>query len=655
MIKSLLIANRGEIACRIIATAQSMGIHTVAVHSEADATARHVRLADESHCIGPAPATESYLRGDKIVATAVQVGAGAIHPGYGFLSENADFAQACGDAGLIFVGPVPDAIRAMGSKRIAKDLMQAAKVPVIPDYRGEDQTDAAFIRAAKDLGFPIMLKPALGGGGKGMRRVDQERDLPDALAAAKREARAAFGDDEIIAEKYVTSPRHIEVQIFGDSHGNVVHLFERDCTLQRRHQKVIEEAPATLISRSVREALRAAALRAASAVAYSGAGTVEFLVEESGAFYFMEMNTRLQVEHPVTEAITGLDLVEWQLRIAAGESLPREQSAIQVNGHAIEARIYAESPQAGFLPAPGRATRLVIPETPGVRVDRGLDAGDEVSPHYDPMVAKVIVHGVDREGARQALLQAVLDARIDGLDNNLAFLTALVADGAFRSGALDIQFVDRSLGRLVATNAPPSIESVAAVAVIDQRSRVALGAAADPWAGGRGWQSNLPARVLLYIEMPEGLETAVLTGDQLQVLSWGGQTIALEGVAVDGHAVAFSVAGHRHQMVVVTDEKAHHVILETGVDRVAIGDPFAVNQIRSNDPSVVAPMPGKVTQVHVSAGQSVEAGARLATLEAMKMEHVLRAVHDGVVAQVQVAAGDFVEEGTAVVIFETVA
>ncbi|MEK9945976.1 MAG: biotin carboxylase N-terminal domain-containing protein [Alphaproteobacteria bacterium] len=655
MIKSLLIANRGEIACRIIATAQRMGIHTVAVHSEADATTRHVRLADESRCIGPASAAESYLWGDKIIATAAEVGAAAIHPGYGFLSENADFAQACGDAGLIFVGPSPNAIRGMGSKRIAKDLMQAAEVPVIPDYRGENQSDAAFIRAATDLGYPIMLKPALGGGGKGMRRVDQERDLTDALAAAKREAMAAFGDDEIIAEKYVTSPRHIEVQIFGDLHGNFVHLFERDCTLQRRHQKIIEEAPSTLVSIPVREALRVAALRAAAAVAYTGAGTVEFLVEESGAFYFMEMNTRLQVEHPVTEAITGLDLVEWQLRIAAGESLPREQSAIQVNGHAIEARIYAESPQAGFLPAPGRVTRLVIPERLGVRVDRGLDAGDEVSPHYDPMVAKVIVRGVGREDARQALLQAVLDTRIGGLETNLAFLAALLADGAFKSGALDVQFVDRSLGRLVATNAPPSIKSVAAAAVIVRQSSAESVVPADPWSGGRGWQSNLPARVFLHAKTPEGLETVVLTGDQPQSLSWGGQTVALEDVATDGHAVDLTVAGQRHRMLVVTGENAHFVISKTGVDCLVVGDPFAVNQNRSSDPSVVAPMPGKVTQVHVSAGQAVEAGTRLATLEAMKMEHVLRAAHDGVVAQVQVAVGDFVEEGAAVVIFETVA
>lgn len=653
MIKTLLIANRGEIACRVIATAHRMGIRTVAVHSEADANSRHVRLADEAHCIGPAPAPESYLRGDKVIAVAVQAGADAIHPGYGFLSENADFAQACRDAGLIFVGPSPEAIRAMGSKRVAKDMMQAAGVPVIPDYRGADQSDAAFLRAATNLGFPVMLKPALGGGGKGMRRVDRERDLPDALAAAKREAKAAFSDDEIIAEKYVTSPRHIEVQIFGDAGGSFVHLFERDCTLQRRHQKVIEEAPATLVSRPVREALRAAALRAAEAVSYAGAGTVEFLVDESGAFYFMEMNTRLQVEHPVTEAITGLDLVEWQLRIAAGESLPLEQSAIQMNGHAMEARVYAESPHAGFLPAPGRVTGLVIPERSGIRFDRGVDAGDEVSPHYDPMVAKVVAHGGDRQGARKALLQAVLEARLGGPEDNFAFLAALLADGAFKSGAIDVQFVDRSLARLVASNAPPSIESVAAVVVIDQRSRAASRAAADPWSDWRGWQPNLPARVLLHIETPEGLETAALTDDSRQTVSWSGQTVVLEDVATDGYAVALSVGGQRYQMIVVAAENTYHVISKTGVDRLVVGDPFAANQSRSTEPSVVAPMPGKVTQVHVSAGQSVEAGTRLATLEAMKMEHVLRAPQDGIVAQVQVAAGDFVDEGTAVVIFET--
>lgn len=653
MIKTLLIANRGEIACRIIATAQGLGVRTVAVHSEADAAARHVRLADESHCIGPAPASESYLRGDKIIEAAVRAGADAIHPGYGFLSENADFAQSCSDAGLIFVGPSPEAIRAMGSKRIAKDAMQAAGVPVIPDYRGDDQSAERFLRAGADLGYPIMLKPAQGGGGKGMRQVNHERDLTDALAAAKREAQAAFGDDEIIAEKYIHAPRHIEVQVFGDTHGNVVHLFERDCTIQRRHQKIIEEAPATLISADTRDALRAAAVRAASAVNYTNAGTVEFLVAESGSFYFMEMNTRLQVEHPVTEAITGLDLVAWQLRVASGEPLPLEQAAIRAHGHAIEARVYAESPHAGFLPAPGRVRRLVLPEDPNCRVDRGIDRGDVVTPHYDPMIAKVVTHGADREEARRDLLDTILAARIEGPNTNLAFLAALLESGAFRSGALDVQFVDRSLDGLVAQDRPVSIEGVAAAVLIWQRALAPSESNGDPWHDRHGWQLNLPTRIFLHVDSSEGAGAAVLEGAASPRLFWAGQTITLDDIEINGHRVAFSVAGRAYRMLVVTGASAFHVITDNRVDRLAMADPFAARQDGSAaEGGVVAPMPGKITKVFVSAGQTVEAGARLAVLEAMKMEHVLRATHDGVVAQVSVAAGDFVDEGTAVVAFD---
>jgi len=609
MIKTLLIANRGEIACRIIATAQGLGVRTVAVHSEADAAARHVRLADESHCIGPAPASESYLRGDKIIEAAVRAGADAIHPGYGFLSENADFAQSCSDAGLIFVGPSPEAIRAMGSKRIAKDAI--------------------------------------------MRQVNHERDLTDALAAAKREAQAAFGDDEIIAEKYIHAPRHIEVQVFGDTHGNVVHLFERDCTIQRRHQKIIEEAPTTLISADTRDALRAAAVRAASAVNYTNAGTVEFLVAESDSFYFMEMNTRLQVEHPVTEAITGLDLVAWQLRVASGEPLPLEQAAIRAHGHAIEARVYAESPHAGFLPAPGRVRRLVLPQDPNCRVDRGVDRGDVVTPHYDPMIAKVVTHGADREEARRDLLDAVLAARIEGPNTNLAFLAALLESGAFRSGALDVQFVDRSLDGLVAQDRPVSIEGVAAAVLIWQRALAPSESNGDPWHDRHGWQLNLPARIFLHVDSSEGAGAAVLEGAASPRLSWAGQTITLDDIEINGHRVAFSVAGRAYRMLVVTGARTFHVITDNRVDRLAMADPFAARQDGSAaEGGVVAPMPGKITKVFVSAGQTVEAGARLAVLEAMKMEHILRAAHAGVVTQVSVAAGDFVDEGTAVVAFD---
>ena len=653
MFESLLIANRGEIACRIIATVQRLGMRAIAVHSEADVGARHVRLADESHCIGLAPAQDSYLRGDVIIQTALRAGANAIHPGYGFLSENADFAQACGDAGLTFVGPSPEAIRSMGSKRVAKDLMQAAGVPVTPDYRGDDQTVETFLEQARALGYPIMLKPALGGGGKGMRRVNDADNLPDALAAAQREAQAAFGDAEILAEKYIHEPRHIEVQVFGDNDGNVVHLLDRDCTMQRRHQKIVEEAPAPFLSNAVRDSLRAAAVRAAQAVQYTGAGTVEFLVESTGAFYFMEMNTRLQVEHPVTEMITGLDLVEWQLRVAAGEPLPLAQSDIGVDGHAIEARVYAESPHAGFLPAPGRILGLTLPEGPDCRVDRGVDRHDEVTPFYDPMIAKIIVRGRDREAARQNLLGAVLAARVDGLDTNLAFLAALLALPEFKTGNFDIQLVDRSLDRLVAGKAAPRPEAVAAAALTWSRSLASADVVGDPWHDVAGWQANLPSRLMLYLESPDGLLPVILKCAESVQFFWADHALSLGEVMFDGHVVAFHVGGARHEMIVVQGGGDFHVISETGVDRLKVGDPFAaVIDGASVEATAVAPMPGKLTQVFVTVGQAVEIGDRLAIIEAMKMEHVLRAARDAVVAQITGAPGDFVEEGAAIVAFE---
>jgi 3-methylcrotonyl-CoA carboxylase alpha subunit len=655
MFESILIANRGEIACRIIGTAQRLGMRAIAVHSEADIGARHVRLADESHWIGPAPAPESYLRGDTIVQAALQAGANAIHPGYGFLSENADFAQACANAGLHFVGPSPEAIRAMGSKRVAKDLMQVAGVPVTPDYRGDDQSVKKFLEQAQVLGYPIMLKPALGGGGKGMRRVNVASDLPDALAAAQREAQAAFGDAEILAEKYIRSPRHIEVQVFGDNQGNVVHLMERDCTLQRRHQKVIEEAPAPFLSEAVRTSLRATAVQAARAVQYVGAGTVEFLVEGTGAFYFMEMNTRLQVEHPVTEMITGLDLVEWQIKVAAGEPLPLAQSDIRADGHAIEARVYAESPHAGFLPAPGRILGLTLPEGLDCRVDRGVDQYDEVSSFYDPMIAKIVVRGGDREAARRNLLGAVLAARVDGLETNLAFLAALLALSEFKAGTLDVQLVDRALDRLVAGDAAPGPEAVAAAALAWSRSLASGCVTSDPWHDVRGWQPNLPSRLMFYVESPDGSLPVVLNGVGPTQFSWANHTLLLDEVRVDGHVVAFLVADQRQKMIVVQGASDFHVITEVGVDRLKVGDPFAaVTDGAGSETTTVAPMPGKLTQVFVSVGQTVVAGEHLAIIEAMKMEHVLRAPRDSVVAQVSGALGDFVGEGTVIVAFEKV-
>lgn len=655
MFESVLIANRGEISCRIIGTAKRLGMRTIAVHSEAEIGARHVRLADESHCIGPAPASDSYLCGDTIIEAALQAGANAIHPGYGFLSENAEFAQACDEAGLIFVGPSPEAIRSMGSKRVAKDLMQAAGVPVTPGYRGDDQSLETFLRQAQALGYPIMLKPALGGGGKGMRQVNEASDLPDALASAQREAQAAFGDAEILAEKYVVAPRHIEVQVFGDNQGNVVHLLERDCSLQRRHQKVIEEAPAALLSDVVRDSLRGAAVRAAKTVQYAGAGTVEFLVEKTGDFYFMEMNTRLQVEHPVTEAITGLDLVEWQLRVAAGEPLPLTQSDIRADGHAIEARVYAESPHGGFLPTPGRILGLTLQEGLDRRVDRGVDRYDEVTPFYDPMIAKIVVRGRDREVARKNLLEAVLSARVDGPETNLAFLAALLVMPEFKAGTLDVQLVDRALDRLVAGDTAPGPESVAAAALVWSRSLASGRVTGDPWHDVSGWQPNLPSRLMFHVELPGGFLPVVLNGVEPTQFSWADHTLLLDEVRVDGHFVAFLVAGQRQEMIVVQGASDFHVITEVGVDRFKVGDPFAaVTDGASSETTAVAPMPGKLTQVFVSVGQTVVAGERLAIVEAMKMEHVLSATRDSVVAQVSGAPGDFIEEGSVIVSFEKV-
>jgi 3-methylcrotonyl-CoA carboxylase alpha subunit len=650
VIKSLLIANRGEIACRIIATARRLGIRTIAVHSDADSGARHVRLAGESHCIGPPAATESYLRGDRVIEAAIRAGADAVHPGYGFLSENADFARACSDAGLVFVGPAPEVIRTMASKRIAKDVMETAGVPVTPDYRGEDQTVDIFLRQAKLLGYPVMLKPAQGGGGMGMRRVDHERDLPDALTAAKREAKAAFGDEEILAEKYVQTPRHIEVQVFGDSHGNVVHLFERDCTLQRRHQKIIEEAPATLVPLSVRESLRAAAIRAATSVRYTNAGTVEFMVEESGAFHFMEMNTRLQVEHPVTEAITGLDLVEWQLRVAAGEALPLSQAEISADGHAMEARVYAESPDTGFLPSPGRIQRLSLDSGGDYRVDRGVDQNDEVTRHYDPMIAKLIVHGADRESARRGLLDRVLAARINGLSSNLAFLATLLSRAEFKAGNLDIQFVDRVLDQLVAGDGTPQVQAIVAAVLAWSQAPQAGEPPGDPWRDTHGWRLNLSARRMFHIEGQDGTATAVLEDAAPTQLSWAGQTLFLDDAVVQGNHVAFSLTGHRHEMIVVEGSSAFHVIADDGVTRIVKGNPFNSRSAdAASDGNIVAPMPGKITSVLVAVGQKVASGDRLAIIEAMKMEHVLRAANDGVVVEIHGNSGDFVAEGATIV------
>ena len=621
MIETLLIANRGEIACRIIRTARAMGIRTIAVYSDADANALHVRQADAAVHIGASPARESYLVGEKIIAAAKQTGAQAIHPGYGFLSENADFAQAVSDAGLIWVGATPSSIRAMGLKDAAKERMIAAGVPVTPGYLGEDQDPARLKAEADAIGYPVLIKAVAGGGGKGMRRVDAAADFPDALASCKREAASSFGDDRVLIEKYILSPRHIEVQVFGDTHGNVVHLFERDCSLQRRHQKVIEEAPAPGMDAATREAICAAAVRAAKAVDYVGAGTIEFIADASDGLradriWFMEMNTRLQVEHPVTEQITGVDLVEWQLRVASGEPIPLQQEALAIRGWAIEARLYAEDPATGFLPSPGRVERLSFDGR--ARVETAIEAGDSVSTFYDPMVAKVITHGETREDARRDLLRWLDSSFVGPIRTNKAFLHACLAMDEFRDGQLDTGLIARRGDELTEPK-PPSAR------VIE--------------AAGRRFRHEVRARQGNARAFPDGLFGFRLNAPprtEIMLFCEGASYIADARSA--SLSTGLSSVMERDGTLVVT-ERGQSYFLSTSPDTVAAGAAAA-------DGAILAPMPGRVTAVEVVQGAAVTKGQRILTLEAMKMEHGLTAPYDGIVAELNAEAGGQVTEGT---------
>ncbi len=614
MMHSLLIANRGEIACRIIRTARRLGVRTVAVFSDADAKALHVRMADEAVHIGPSPAAESYLRGDKIIAAAEAAGAEAIHPGYGFLSENAEFAQAVIDAGLVWVGPKPDSIRAMGLKDAAKTLMAGAGVPVTPGYLGEDQDPIRLRKEADAIGYPVLIKAVAGGGGKGMRKVDAARDFQDALESCKREAASSFGNDVVLLEKWIESPRHIEVQVFGDSHGNVVHLFERDCSLQRRHQKVIEEAPAPGMSEATREAVCGAAVRAAQAVNYEGAGTIEFIADASNGLkadriWFMEMNTRLQVEHPVTEEITGQDLVEWQLRVASGEPLPKKQDELSITGHAIEARLYAEDPAKGFLPSVGRLEHFDLGEDG--RIETGVEESDAISPFYDPMIAKLIAVGETREEAVDELAAILDDAEVWPVRTNAGFLFNALLDGDFGSGRIDTGFIERKLDELVPQPEPDEAIWRAAAAVASAEEE------GDPLAGLAGFRLN--AR-----------ETAAVP------LGRHGE---FRAVALDDEQPMAAASGFRddERVVVFYEGQAYEF------ERSARGSGLGAG---ASDGAIVAPMPGKVTSVDVSQGDKVAKGQRLLTLEAMKMEHGLVAPFDGVVVELNTKASAQVSEGT---------
>jgi len=633
VISSVLIANRGEIARRIIRTARRLGVRTVAVYSDADAGALHVCEADTAVRLGPASVRESYLRADAILAAARETGAEAIHPGYGFLSENADFAQAVEAAGLIWIGPPPSAIRAMGLKDAAKRLMQAAGVPVTPGYLGEDQDAGRLAREAEAIGWPVLIKAVAGGGGKGMRKVEAAADFAEALAGAKREAASAFGDDRVLLEKYVTRPRHIEVQVFADAHGGVVHMFERDCSIQRRHQKVIEEAPAPGMDAATRQALCGAAVRAAQAVGYRGAGTVEFIADASEGLaadriWFMEMNTRLQVEHPVTEAITGLDLVEWQMRVAAGEPLPLTQDQIELNGHAIEARLYAEDPASGFLPSVGRLTTFDLPTD--VRADSAVGPGDAVTPHYDPMLAKLIVHAPSRRAAAERLTEACAAVRVWPVKTNAWFLARCLGDEAFLAGEADTGFVAARLERLAQAPTP----SAAAVAA------TAAAAASGHDSGLFAFRLNAPAVAPVRFhrdgatvdaavsQAGEGLSVEV-DGRRFQAVKDGG------AVRVDGHDVHLADLGEAGW--VTFEAGAAFAFTAFGAGKGA-GD-------AAGDGTLHSPMPGRIVAVSKQVGEAVKAGETLVTLEAMKMEHALKAPFDGVVAEVGVIEGAQVSEG----------
>ncbi|MCP1170179.1 acetyl/propionyl/methylcrotonyl-CoA carboxylase subunit alpha [Limimaricola litoreus] len=651
MFDKILIANRGEIAARVITTARRMGLKTVAVHSDADADAVHVRLADEAVRIGPAPVGESYLRAEAIIEAARVTGAGAIHPGYGFLSENPDFVEAVEAAGLVFIGPPATAIRAMGLKDAAKKRMEEAGVPVVPGYHGEGQDAEVLAEEAARIGYPVLIKARAGGGGKGMRLVERAEDFADALEGAQAEGQASFGDAAVLVEKYVTSPRHVEIQVFADAHGNVVHLFERDCSLQRRHQKVIEEAPAPGMPEHVRAAMGAAAVEAARAIGYVGAGTIEFIADGSeglreDGFWFMEMNTRLQVEHPVTEAITGLDLVEWQIRVARGEELPLSQDELRIDGHAVEARLYAEDAARGFLPATGRLERLRFPdasnfELGALRVDAGVAEGDAITPHYDPMIAKVIAHGATRQEAMARLLGALEATQVGGTVTNLGFLAALLRHEGFRAGEVDTGLIGRDLDALTTKPAMPDHVPVLAALVASGLDHPPGGE--GPWDALRGFRNWGASEIHVALEREgETLDVALLRDGPGSWHREGTET----GVSRDTKGLEVTVAGRRFRA-----EAARHgqsvTVWDAGRAFVfAIPDPLAAAEAAgAGGNAIAAPMPGLVKRMRAEAGQKVEKGQPLAILEAMKMEHTLTAPRDGVVAEVLANEGSQVSDG----------
>ncbi len=661
MFNKILIANRGEIAVRVIRTARAMGIRTVAVYSDADRDALHVEMADEACWIGEAAPSASYLRGERILQVAKATGAEAIHPGYGFLSENEDFARACAEQGVVFIGPPPSAIEAMGLKAESKRLMEAAGVPLVPGYHGEAQDLATLQQAAQQMGFPVLIKASAGGGGKGMKVAATDADFPAALESAKREARNAFGNDHVLIERYLMRPRHIEIQVFADSHGNCVYLFERDCSVQRRHQKVVEEAPAPGMTAEQREAMGKAAVAAAQAVGYVGAGTVEFIVEhdfaQTGRFYFMEMNTRLQVEHPVTEMITGLDLVEWQLRVASGQRLPKLQHELTINGHAFEVRIYAENPQQQFLPATGRITQLHVPAASAtVRIDSGVRAGDEITPNYDPMVAKLITHGETRAQALQRMRLALSDYAVLGFPNNVAFLQRVFVQPEFIKGAVDTGFIAEHLSSLVPASHPPTF-SVLAAAAVSEFMGVSHQTTDEvwhsPWMQRQGFWLNQPLSEthFTFSQSEQRYAVGVACLDQHRYRVATLDEVRTISVVRAGDTISVSMDdGAMQRYRVLQDGAARHVLVDETRFVLQLQDSYTPTHLdEERQGKLAAPMPGSVVTVNVKAGDTVTKGQTLLVMEAMKMEHAIIAPRDGVIEAVYYAERELVKEGAELV------
>ncbi len=663
MFNKILIANRGEIACRIIRTAKKLGIKTVAVYSEADASARHVSLADEAIEIGPAPAGQSYLVIDKIIDAALKTAAEAIHPGYGFLSENAEFAEACIQNKIVFIGPSVEAIKAMGSKSRAKQIMQDASVPLVPGYHGDDQTASLLKAEAEKTGYPIIIKASAGGGGKGMRVVEIDREFNDSLDAVKREAMSSFADDHVLIEKYLRKPRHIEIQVFCDNDGHAVYLFERDCSVQRRHQKVVEEAPAPGMDPSRREALGKAAITAAKAINYVGAGTVEFIVDEDGTFYFMEMNTRLQVEHPVTELITGQDLVEWQLRVASGESLPCSQKELSINGHALEARIYAEDPDRDFLPATGLLSHLRFArDSRHVRIDTGVRQGDSVSMHYDPMIAKLIVWDHDRDSCLRRMIRALNETQVVGVSTNIDFLTSLVSHAAFQAADLDTGFIARHHEQLFldSQQVDEHILALAALYILLSREKQAKAGAEkssdpySPWHTTHAWQANLDSVEELCFNEKE-LEHVVLVHYRKQstVLQINDRQIMASGTLSDDGDLSANLDGTRTHVTVVENADTLSILHGGNSCQLTLLNKTDHGGDEEATPgSLISPMPGKVIAVLAKVGDQVKKGTPLLILEAMKMEHTISAPRNGTVSALHYGVGDMLDEGVELLVVE---